>query len=486
MTLSLNDVSEVIAEMAPVCVGGFIQKIQQPTPHTMIVSLRRPKQSCAILLSAHSQHGRLHILHHRIPSAPTPPSFCQYLRAHLLGAKLHRIVQTPHDRIVWLELHTQETTLFFVAALTGRSANLFVLDSRATVLRSLKPETSGGRIVGQSFMLSPVALAMDAPRPAQESPSRVHAAHEAAFPVSQRIEDAHLLAERDECDEDKRRQHKTRLRKHIKRLQRQIERITSDLDKVGPYREYQRYGELLKSHLSALKKAPHQIVVIDYFDENFPTLTLPLDQTKNGQENLADYFKKYRKFIGAHTNLIPRLEETHNALTELQLELRELERGKIPEPTGHEANPRTIVPRNRLRRVTPGAATAYRRFCSQDGLAILVGKNADDNDVLTFAVSKPDHLWLHASGASGSHVIVELHKKQQVPPATLKDAATLALFYSNLRRSGQGEILYALRKHVRKPKGAKPGSVTVTHGKTVWVSVDQTRLERLKVSGCST
>ena len=338
MTLSLNDVSAVIAEMAPVCIGGFIQKIQQRTSHAITISLRQPKRSVAILLSAHSQRGRLHILHKKIPGAPTPPLFCQYLRAHLMGAKVCRIVQTPHDRIVWLELKKHDKIFFLVAALTGRSANLFVLDSQATVLRSLKPEQSSGRVAGQSFALSPVPLVVETRESTRESSSRLHIADETDFPVSQRIEETHLAAKRDEQREDERRQHATSLRKNIKKLQRHIEKLTGSLDKVLPYHAHKRYGELLKSHLSALTKEQDHVVVVDYFDENLPTLTLPLDHTKNGPENLADYFKKYRKYIGAQTNLVPRLEETKNTLAELQLKLRELESGKMPAPTADKTS----------------------------------------------------------------------------------------------------------------------------------------------------
>ena len=106
----------------------------------------------------------------------------------------------------------------------------------------------------------------------------------------------------------------------------------------------------------------------------------------------------------------------------------------------------------------------------------------NDNDELTFKVSKQDDMWLHARGTPGSHVIIELKKNKQVPSETLKDAASLALFYSDLRKSGKGEVIYALRKNVRKPKGAKPGSVTVTQEKTLWVYIDQIRLDRLKTS----
>ncbi len=482
MTVSLDDVSAVLAEMAPVCVGGCIQKIQQPTPHTIILSLRQPKRSCAILISAHCRHGRLHILHKKMSGTPTPPPFCQYLRAHLLGATVCRIVQTPHDRIVWLELTKHDQIFFLVAALTGRSANLFVLDAQVTVLRSLKPEHSSGRIAGQSFALSPVPLAHETRDAARESSSRCHGADETDFPVSQRIEAIHLATEQDEYRDDQRRQHATRLRKTIRKLQRQLERLDGNLDKVLPYREYKRYGELLKSHLPTLNKAQHHVVVVDYFDETLPTLTLPLDHAKNGPENLADYFKKYRKFIGAQTHLVPRREATQNTLAELQLTLRALEHGEMTAPTIHEAEARTRVPPNVPQRFMPKTARVYRAFCSQDGHAILVGKSAGDNDVLTFTVSRPDDLWLHANGTSGSHVIVRLQKKQHTPSETLKDAATLALFYSNLRKSGTGEILYTLKKHVKKPKGAQPGSVTVTRGHTMWIAVDQARLERLKGS----
>lgn len=482
MTVSLHDVSEVLAEMVPVCVGGLVQKIQQPSPHTIILALRRPQRSCSILISAHSQHGRVHMLHQTMPSAPIPPSFCQYCRAHLLGARVRRIVQTPGDRIVWLELNKHDTQFFLVAALTGRSANLFVLDSRAMVLRSLKPETVPGRIVGQPFTFSPVPLTTDTLQAVQEDGPCRHAVDETDFPVSQRIEETYRTAERDTHLEKERRQHIAGLRATVQQFRRRISKLTKDLDAVAPYREYGRFGELLKHQVNTLRKGQRDIRVIDYFDETLPVITLPLDPEKSGTANLATYFKKYRKYAGAQKHLVPRLEETKNGLVTLQRMLHEWESGQVTTLSENGTREHAIVQRHIPRQgmSTKPAATAYRRFCSHDGYAILVGNNASGNDVLTFTVSKPDDLWLHASGTSGAHVIVELPKRQQVPPETLKDAATLALFYSNGRKQGKGDILYAPRKYVRKPKGAKPGSVTVTRGKSVWIAVDQARLERLK------
>src|SRR5712691_7757951 len=49
-------------------------------------------------------------------------------------------------------------------------------------------------------------------------------------------------------------------------------------------------------------------------------------------------------------------------------------------------------------------------------------------------------------------------------------------------KSGQGEVLYTYRKHVRKPRGAKPGLVTVTQDKHLYIKLDLKRLQRLKES----
>ena len=125
-------------------------------------------------------------------------------------------------------------------------------------------------------------------------------------------------------------------------------------------------------------------------------------------------------------------------------------------------------------------AKPYREFESFDGHPILVGKSAKDNDALTLKVAKPDDLWLHARGTPGSHVVVRLDKGVQVPHETLRDAAALALWYSDLRKSGKGEVIYTYRKFVKKGKGLKPGAVMVEREKSVWIEAKADRLERLK------
>ena len=109
------------------------------------------------------------------------------------------------------------------------------------------------------------------------------------------------------------------------------------------------------------------------------------------------------------------------------------------------------------------------RFWSQDGLEILVGRNNRQNDYVTFRLGRAEDIWLHVKDIPGSHVIIK-GKGGSIPEGTLKEAALLAVYYSKARTGQNVPVDYALRKYVRKPKGAKPGMVIYDHHSTLFVS----------------
>ena len=229
-----------------------------------------------------------------------------------------------------------------------------------------------------------------------------------------------------------------------------------------------------------MKKGQEQITVVDYYDSGLPELVLPLDPSKNAQGNMDDYFKKHRKYLAADREIRPRLEAAEREREALRKELTALQTGTweppsippFPAKRGRKERPKTAASAR-----NPGP---YRRFTSADGLPIYVGRNARENDELTFKFAHTDDLWLHARGTPGSHVVVRLEKGAQPPPETVKDAATLALLYSDLKKSGKGEVIYTRRKWVKKMKGQSPGTVSVTQEKSVYATLDRSRLDRLK------
>ncbi|MFT5154170.1 MAG: putative ribosome quality control (RQC) complex YloA/Tae2 family protein, partial [Planctomycetota bacterium] len=59
------------------------------------------------------------------------------------------------------------------------------------------------------------------------------------------------------------------------------------------------------------------------------------------------------------------------------------------------------------------------------------------------------------------------------------DAAHLAVHFSPLRGTDRAAVHQAYRKEVHKPKGAKPGLVSLSGGKIMQLRMQQERLDRL-------
>jgi predicted ribosome quality control (RQC) complex YloA/Tae2 family protein len=104
--------------------------------------------------------------------------------------------------------------------------------------------------------------------------------------------------------------------------------------------------------------------------------------------------------------------------------------------------------------------TIARRFVSPDGMTVLVGKSAQDNDVLSLQLAQPDDFWLHVAADSGSHVVVRNPERLERPPReTLRFAAALAAGYSKLSEGGRTSVHWTQARHVSKRKGQPPGQV---------------------------
>ncbi|MGH7168516.1 MAG: NFACT RNA binding domain-containing protein, partial [Nitrospiraceae bacterium] len=406
------------------------------------------------------------------------------------GARLDGIEQVQGDRIVRFRMTARGGTCSLIAQLTGKRADLLLLNAEDKVLAALN---APGEQVGKRYQPPALRSRTDLE---VNSQSLSLPDEDLPFPVSAALERRYRDREEETARARMRQSRLTELRKRIKKASRRLEALQTDLDKAARFRDHARYGELLKTNLGKIHKGQEQVTVIDYFDPSTPELVIPLDPSKSPKGNLDDYFKKYRKHLSAEREIRPRLEAMTRELTALRAELTAVERGEgtpvrpeqapsrgIPPPR-HKPSAISHLPAAGLRQAGQRSARAgpFRRFESVDGLPIYVGRNARENEALTFKMARSDDLWLHARGTPGSHVVVRLEKGANPPPETIKDAATLALQYSDLKKSGKGEVIYTKRKWVRKVKGQSPGTVTVTQEKTIFVQLDRARLDRLKGS----
>jgi predicted ribosome quality control (RQC) complex YloA/Tae2 family protein len=108
---------------------------------------------------------------------------------------------------------------------------------------------------------------------------------------------------------------------------------------------------------------------------------------------------------------------------------------------------------------------------SPDGMIVLVGRTARDNDVLSIKLAAPRDFWFHVAGESGSHVVVRNPDKlEALPRETKRFAAGLAAGYSKARRGGKVAVHMARAGDATKPRGLAAGKVHLRRFTTVHAS----------------
>jgi len=109
-----------------------------------------------------------------------------------------------------------------------------------------------------------------------------------------------------------------------------------------------------------------------------------------------------------------------------------------------------------------------RLFTLPSGKRLLVGKNSRGNElILKFA--SPHDYWFHAKEVQGSHVLLTVNKGEEPTQKELELAAAAAAYYSRGRESGKVKVDYTLAKFVKKPPNSKKGFVVYRNERTLIV-----------------
>ena len=281
----------------------------------------------------------------------------------------------------------------------------------------------------------------------------------------------------------------------VQRLERKIEKFNLAICDEAELEKLRHFGELLTANLHALPPRAENAKVLDYYRDPPEYIVIPLDNSVSPADNAQKYYKQYRKGKVARETAVVQRETavaelsylrglhcdlsncaSESDLNEIRQELveqglirdssrRKAERGK-PSKNGKGAKGSKLPP------------SRPHKYLSSDGIEIFVGKNNTQNDRLTFKQSAPEDTWLHTKDIHGSHVIIRF--AGEIPPKTLEEAAALAAYYSQARGSSAVPVDYTKRRYVKKPSGAKPGSVIYTNQRTLIITPDEDMINSLK------
>lgn len=268
------------------------------------------------------------------------------------------------------------------------------------------------------------------------------------------------------------------------RQRRLVESLREDLARAEDSLRYRTWGELLLAQAAGVPAGRDRIRVTDYYREDQAEVEIPLDPALSVRQNAQEYLRRYAKARRALPPLRARLDAEEARLAYLEqleeavagaadrdaLEVLEREMRAAGIPAAPARRGREAGRGGRAER-PPSRSPAHRilRFRLEGGEEVLVGTGAEANDFVTFVLGRPDDVWLHVRGVPGSHVLLRPAPGRPVAPEALERAASLAAYFSRLRRSSRVEVDWTLRKHVRRRPGAGPGQVLYREEHTLLV-----------------
>ena len=248
-----------------------------------------------------------------------------------------------------------------------------------------------------------------------------------------------------------------------KRLTRQRESLLRQMKQTQDPERWKEAADWILAYAGRIKPRQRELRVEETGD------VFELDPGLSAVENAQRYIKRYQKARRAAEAIPSLLESVEGDLTYLnQLEYdldSARDRGEIDSVLLALVEAGFVREEKKIHRSAPRGP---RKFLSPDGFTILVGKNARQNDEITFRRAGPKDIWLHARKVPGAHVVI-LTGGEPISDATLEYAAKLAAYYSKARGEKAVDVIYTNRKHVRRVPGGHPGQVLVSRSGNITV-----------------
>jgi predicted ribosome quality control (RQC) complex YloA/Tae2 family protein len=259
--------------------------------------------------------------------------------------------------------------------------------------------------------------------------------------------------------------------RRLRAVERKLNLLEKDLDEAKQADLFQKKGHILMANLHRIRRWTSSIELEDVYAGDGSTITIDLDPALPPVENAKRYLMRAKKArIGESliTSWIETARQEFDDLSELVQRLS----GDVSfsQEQLQELEARYVLPVRLLRRRSATPYAAPRQYITSDGWKVFVGRSQEENDLLLRNIADREDIWLHAQGCPGAHVILHREGRRGDPPRrTLEEAAALAAYWSKARGAKTVPVIHTRVKYVRKPKGAPPGVVTVTHEKTVFV-----------------
>lgn len=491
--LSLMELRRAAGILGAKLAGARLDRVVQPDDFRLVLVFRTASSNTPVLLSCRPEFARVCAIEELPQAPPSPATFAQFMRAHLIRSIFEQVSTSSQNRQMGIRLSTRDGTNELILSLLGARSNVYLLDASRKLIHSMRPleATRSELALGEPWRDPEGSIRSEGEDRWAEITDDLY--------LESIARTYQLLEQRREVENLARRV-ETVLAKERGFLDRKLVNLQQDLAEARQAADFKRKGELLKGILHAIRPGDDVVEASDY--ETAERVEIPIRADLSPTENLEAYFARYQKGSRGLTAIEQQLVEARAArsgIDSLWEELQEIVRQESPDPrllqalAAHPRVRKLLARYYPLRSARPAPAKAQakrevqsrllpKRYRSEPGLEIWVGRSDEGNDYLTTRLARGNDLFFHLEGYPGSHVVLRTEGRADPPQEAILDACELAVHFSKLKNVSRADVHVTQIKNVKKPKGTKPGLVYVLRGKTIHLRCNPKRLQNILAS----
>ena len=270
----------------------------------------------------------------------------------------------------------------------------------------------------------------------------------------------------------------SRINFYIKKVAKKIQNATSTIEQGINNEENMQKGQLILANIYKIKKGDKALVTENFYLEDLPTITIPLDSKLTPQANANRFFKKYNKVKTAQKYAEESLDLANKELSYLNSILSEIKicetLADLKEIELEMAEAKLInlkLPKKNKK------ALVFRTF-EYLGTTIFVGKNNIQNESLRQNSHGAD-LWFHTKNYHSSFVVAKYTGKP-FDDKVIEFCSELCAYYSECKTQDKVEVDYTQIKFVKKPPNSHIGTVIYTNNSSILVTPNSHKEQEIK------
>ncbi|MBR6772510.1 MAG: NFACT family protein [Clostridia bacterium] len=244
------------------------------------------------------------------------------------------------------------------------------------------------------------------------------------------------------------------------RLERKLALQRTELAATFERERLREKGDILNAFLSEVPKGAASVTLPDLYSAEGGDVEIELDPKLSPQRNAQRYYAEYRRLKSAKAHLEELISQGEKELEYLSSVIYQISAAdaKTLPVIKAELGEDGILKKAKGADKKKSRPLPPKEFRISNGMTVLCGRTARQNEELTFRVAAKNDWWFHVKNAPGSHCILVCNGEEPTDSA-YEEAAAIAAANSSVAGAGHIAVDYTMVRFLKKMPGGKPGMV---------------------------